>query len=102
MTAIRTSINNNDFRQSHQPTVSTRQLAKYWLLNISTTDSDTIVFDTYNREVTLNGVSIDNNLTSGQYWRLVPGAKWLIFNTSNSADTGMAIVEWYNLAIGVA
>ncbi len=27
-------------------------------------DSDTIVFDTYNREVTLNGVGIDNNLTS--------------------------------------
>ncbi len=47
--------NNNDFRQSHQPDRNpTRQLAG--APNISITDSDTIVFDTYNREVTLVGV----------------------------------------------
>ncbi len=54
--------NNNDFGKVTQPD----RIQPDWR-NIGTKyqhdrQHDTIVFDTYNREVTLNGVGIDNNL----------------------------------------
>ncbi len=85
------------------PTVSNQTTGEILALKYAATDSDTIVFITYNREVTLNGNSgIDNNLTSSQYWRLVPGLNELIFNTSNELILVWLSLRWYNGYTGVA
>ncbi len=92
--------NNNDFgkvipTRPYQPDSS-----EILALNISTTDSDTIVFDTYNREVTLNGVK-SIITTSSQYWRLVPG-----LTDFQYLGTVLILVwlspRWYNGYTGVA
>ena len=84
------------------PSVTNQTTGEELSLNISMTDSDVVVFDTYNREVLLNGVNIANNLVSDQYWRLVPGLNELILNSNGNNDTVTAVVEWHNVYTGVA
>lgn len=70
-------------------------------LNITTTATDVVKIDMYNREVTLNEVNIFNNLTSADFWRLTPGMNSVVFNSTGTGDTATALLKWNNGFTGV-
>lgn len=83
------------------PSVMNRTTGEVVSLDITTAADDVILIDMYRREVTLNGVSIFNNLVSKQFWQLQAGLNEIVFDSTGEADTATAKVRWNNGYMGV-
>lgn len=76
------------------PRITNGATGQYIEIGVSTSGGDVIIIDSFKNSVTLNGVSILPSVSSGGFWRLVPGDNPISLTSSSSEDDGTAFVRY--------
>lgn len=84
------------------PKITNITTGELFELAITTSGSDTIIVNTKDNIVTLNGSSIYSLITpQSTFWKLNVGSNDLIFETTDAADTGEVTVCWLPAYLGI-
>jgi phage-related protein len=82
------------------PTLGNVTTGQYLNLSGTITNTDTLVIDTQNRLITLNGASARNLLSTGTWFNAPPGtSQYYLTGSTTTAGVTAATVTWYNAYI---